>query len=143
MARPNGSGGETDTYLGNLFPDTASAASEALRGAEAVSRRALPLAGGPSGATTPAVGLDQASSLKGISASGSNGGPMAEIVKNVPSFTPWQKMDQLLMALALIAHLHDEDRASDVADRVEYEWHRDSTWDPYAALNGLVDPQPR
>src|SRR5271165_2700632 len=52
MARPDGSGGQTDTYLGDLFPDAASAASEVLRGAGTVSRRALPLAGGPSGAAT-------------------------------------------------------------------------------------------
>jgi putative intracellular protease/amidase len=42
------------------------------------------------------------------------------------------------MALALIAHLCGEDRATTLADRVEYEWHRDATWDPYAAKNGLV-----
>ncbi len=45
------------------------------------------------------------------------------------------------MALALIARLCGEDVASGLADRVEYEWHRDSNWDPYAALNGLVDPR--
>jgi transcriptional regulator GlxA family with amidase domain len=45
------------------------------------------------------------------------------------------------MALALIAHLHGEDLASGVADRVEYQWHRDSSWDPYAAKNGLVVPR--
>jgi putative intracellular protease/amidase len=42
------------------------------------------------------------------------------------------------MALALVAHLHGEDRATALADRVEYEWHRDSSWDPYAAKNGLA-----
>jgi PAS domain S-box-containing protein len=52
MARPNDSGGQTDMYLGDLFPDAARAASEVLRGAGTVSRRALPLAGGPSGAAT-------------------------------------------------------------------------------------------
>jgi PAS domain-containing protein len=52
MARSDGSGGQTDMYLGDLFPDAASAASEVLRGAGPVSRRALPLAGGPSGAAT-------------------------------------------------------------------------------------------
>jgi transcriptional regulator GlxA family with amidase domain len=45
------------------------------------------------------------------------------------------------MALALIAHLHGEDLATGLADRVEYEWHRDSSWDPYAAKNGLVSPR--
>ena len=52
MARPSESGGQIETYLGDLFPDAAGAASEVLRGAGPVSRRALPLAGGPSGAAT-------------------------------------------------------------------------------------------
>jgi transcriptional regulator GlxA family with amidase domain len=43
------------------------------------------------------------------------------------------------MALAVIAHLHGEATAIDVADRVEYDWHRDPTWDPFAAKNGLVN----
>jgi transcriptional regulator GlxA family with amidase domain len=45
------------------------------------------------------------------------------------------------MALALIARLYGEDAASGLADRVEYEWHRDPNWDPYAAFNGLVAPR--
>jgi transcriptional regulator GlxA family with amidase domain len=36
------------------------------------------------------------------------------------------------MTLALIAHLHDEDVANRVADQVEYQWHKDSTRDPFA-----------
>jgi transcriptional regulator GlxA family with amidase domain len=42
------------------------------------------------------------------------------------------------MALALVAHLHSEEVALRVADGVEYEWHRDAAWDPFAAKNGLV-----
>ncbi len=42
------------------------------------------------------------------------------------------------MALALIAYLHGEDVAAETADHVEYEWHRDAAWDPFAAKNGLV-----
>jgi transcriptional regulator GlxA family with amidase domain len=42
------------------------------------------------------------------------------------------------MALALIAQLHTEEVAVQVADAVEYEWHRDATWDPFAAKNGLA-----
>jgi transcriptional regulator GlxA family with amidase domain len=45
------------------------------------------------------------------------------------------------MSLALIARLHGETIASDLADRVEYEWHRESSWDPYAAKNALADPR--
>ena len=42
------------------------------------------------------------------------------------------------MALALIAELCGGDVAAQVADGVEYEPHRDPTWDPFAAKNGLV-----
>ncbi len=42
------------------------------------------------------------------------------------------------MALALIAHLHRDRVAAAVADGVEYEWHQDSNWDPFAAKNGLT-----
>lgn len=42
------------------------------------------------------------------------------------------------MTLALIARLHSDELAAVVADRVEYDWHRDATWDPFAAKNGLV-----
>jgi hypothetical protein len=42
------------------------------------------------------------------------------------------------MTLALIAHLHGDELASRVADGVEYDWHKDSTWDPFAATHGLV-----
>jgi len=42
------------------------------------------------------------------------------------------------MALGLIAHLHGEEVAGGLADAVEYEWHRDPGWDPFAALHGLV-----
>jgi hypothetical protein len=42
------------------------------------------------------------------------------------------------MALALIGHLHGEDLAQQLADGVEYDWHRDPSWDPFAAKNELV-----
>jgi transcriptional regulator GlxA family with amidase domain len=42
------------------------------------------------------------------------------------------------MALALIVHLHGETAAQRTADGTEYDWHRDSSWDPFAAKNGLV-----
>lgn len=41
------------------------------------------------------------------------------------------------MALALIEHLHGEELAVETADQVEYDWHRDPGWDPFAAKNGL------
>ena len=43
------------------------------------------------------------------------------------------------MALALVARLHGEPVAAAVADRIEFDWHRDASWDPFAAKNGLGD----
>jgi transcriptional regulator GlxA family with amidase domain len=42
------------------------------------------------------------------------------------------------MTLALIAWLHGDELAGQVADGVEYDWHRDPTWDPFAAKYGLL-----
>ncbi len=42
------------------------------------------------------------------------------------------------MALGLVERLHGEAAALKVADAVEYDWHRDPSWDPFAAKNGLV-----
>ncbi|HTQ30005.1 MAG TPA: DJ-1/PfpI family protein, partial [Opitutaceae bacterium] len=36
------------------------------------------------------------------------------------------------MALAVIAKLRGRERALQVASRAEYEWHEDSSWDPFA-----------
>lgn len=43
------------------------------------------------------------------------------------------------MSLSLIADLHGEAVATRLATRIEYDWHRDADWDPFAAINGLVD----
>lgn len=42
------------------------------------------------------------------------------------------------MSLALVSHLHGEVLADEVADRMEYDRHREASWDPFAAKNGLV-----
>jgi len=42
------------------------------------------------------------------------------------------------MTLALIERLHGEEAALRACDAVEYDWHRDASWDPFAAKNGLV-----
>jgi transcriptional regulator GlxA family with amidase domain len=42
------------------------------------------------------------------------------------------------MTLALIAHIDGMDVANELADHVEYDWHREPTWDPFAAKAGLV-----
>ena len=41
------------------------------------------------------------------------------------------------MALALIAHLTDQRTAENIAARMEYEWHRDSTRDPDGSIHKL------
>ena len=47
------------------------------------------------------------------------------------------------MSLAVIAHLAGDEFAQNLADRTEYEWHRDAAWDPFARIHGLVDdPDP-
>ncbi|HCT9181002.1 TPA: DJ-1/PfpI family protein [Corynebacterium aurimucosum] len=42
------------------------------------------------------------------------------------------------MAVALIAHLVSDSAAIDAANFAEYDAHRESGWDPFARLNGLV-----
>jgi len=42
------------------------------------------------------------------------------------------------MAIALVAHLYGDKIATNLADRIEFEWHRDPSWDPFAVKNGLV-----
>lgn len=41
------------------------------------------------------------------------------------------------MALAAIAHLYGIEVARKMAVESEYEWHEDSTWDPFSSLAGL------
>jgi len=41
------------------------------------------------------------------------------------------------MALALIARLCGRETSLRIASRAEYDWHEDSSWDPFAALAGL------
>jgi transcriptional regulator GlxA family with amidase domain len=42
------------------------------------------------------------------------------------------------MTLAMIARLVDIKTAEQVAIRMEYEWHTDPSWDPFARIHGLV-----
>jgi len=42
------------------------------------------------------------------------------------------------MALAVISRLLGDAIATKVAQGTEYDWHRDSGWDPFAKLHGLV-----
>jgi transcriptional regulator GlxA family with amidase domain len=41
------------------------------------------------------------------------------------------------MALAVIARLRGREKSLEIANRAEYEWHGDSSWDPFAATAGL------
>lgn len=40
------------------------------------------------------------------------------------------------MALAVIARLCGREKSLQIASRAEYEWHEDSSWDPFAAAAG-------
>jgi len=42
------------------------------------------------------------------------------------------------MALAVMARLYGADTAEQIAISMEYEWHRDAGWDPFAKIHGLV-----
>jgi transcriptional regulator GlxA family with amidase domain len=42
------------------------------------------------------------------------------------------------MTLAVIARLAGTEVAERIAVRMEYEWHRDAGWDPFARVHGLV-----
>jgi transcriptional regulator GlxA family with amidase domain len=42
------------------------------------------------------------------------------------------------MTLALIARFHGDQAAEQVAEGIEYDWHRDPTWDPFASIYGLA-----
>jgi transcriptional regulator GlxA family with amidase domain len=42
------------------------------------------------------------------------------------------------MALALLAKRYGQEMADTIATRMEYEWHRDASWDPFAKIHGLV-----
>jgi len=41
------------------------------------------------------------------------------------------------MALAIIARLVSAETAEQAAIAMEYEWHRDAAWDPFAKIHGL------
>jgi transcriptional regulator GlxA family with amidase domain len=42
------------------------------------------------------------------------------------------------MTLAVIARVADPETAEKIAVRMEYDWHRDPEWDPFAKVHGLV-----
>ncbi len=42
------------------------------------------------------------------------------------------------MALAIFAHYRGEEAAAKMASLMEYEWHSDPSWDPFAKMAGLI-----
>jgi transcriptional regulator GlxA family with amidase domain len=42
------------------------------------------------------------------------------------------------MALSVIARIAGDSAAEKIATAMEYEWHRDPAWDPFARVHGLV-----
>jgi transcriptional regulator GlxA family with amidase domain len=42
------------------------------------------------------------------------------------------------MTLAVIARIVGAEAAERIAIRMEYDWHRDPSWDPFAKIHGLV-----
>ncbi len=39
------------------------------------------------------------------------------------------------MSLAIVQRLYGEKRAVRIAEQMEYEWHRDASWDPFAEIH--------
>ncbi len=64
--------------------------------------------------------------------------PEARWVEDGNVFTASGVAAGIDMALAVIARLAGPEIATRVADGTEYDWHRDSRWDPFAKLHGLV-----
>jgi transcriptional regulator GlxA family with amidase domain len=64
--------------------------------------------------------------------------PEARWVEDGNVFTSGGVAAGIDMALAVIARLESEELAVQVAQRTEYDWHRDAAWDPFAKLNNLV-----
>lgn len=64
--------------------------------------------------------------------------PEARWVEDGNVFTSSGVAAGIDMALAVIDRLVGPEIATRVADGTEYEWHRDSRWDPFAKLHGIV-----
>lgn len=64
--------------------------------------------------------------------------PEARWVEDGNIFTASGVAAGMDMALAVIARLLGDETATAVAQGTEYDWHRDSSWDPFAAVHGLV-----
>ena len=64
--------------------------------------------------------------------------PEARWVEDGNVFTAGGVAAGIDMSLGIIAKLAGIDVANNVAEGTEYDWHRDSSWDPFAKAAGLV-----
>ena len=64
--------------------------------------------------------------------------PQARWVRDGKFYTSSGVSAGMDMALAVIADLFGEGEAEWLADGIEYQWHKDPAWDPFAAKSGLV-----
>jgi transcriptional regulator GlxA family with amidase domain len=64
--------------------------------------------------------------------------PEARWVEDGNVFTSSGGSAGIDMTLAVIASLEGRDAAVRIAERMEYEWHEDAAWDPFAKIHGLV-----
>ena len=54
-----------------------------------------------------------------------------------PVFHVFRRRAGMDMTLAVIAKLCGREKSLEIASRAEYEWHEDSSWDPFAAVVGV------
>lgn len=64
--------------------------------------------------------------------------PKARWIEDRTRWTSFGVAAGMDMILALIGRLHGVSSALEVADTIEYEWHMDSFWDPFADKYRLV-----
>jgi transcriptional regulator GlxA family with amidase domain len=64
--------------------------------------------------------------------------PQARWVEDGRFFTSSGVSAGIDMTLAVIAKLAGQEAAEQIAVRMEYEWHRDPAWDPFAKIHGLA-----
>ncbi|MBX2885501.1 MAG: DJ-1/PfpI family protein [Granulosicoccus sp.] len=64
--------------------------------------------------------------------------PQARWVKDGKFFTSSGVSAGIDMSLAVMAKLFGDKAADEIAIGIEHDWHRDSNWDPFAKLAGLV-----
>jgi transcriptional regulator GlxA family with amidase domain len=62
----------------------------------------------------------------------------ARWVEDGPFFTSAGVSAGIDMTCAAIAKLVSQDAAEKIVKAMEYEWHRDPAWDPFAGMHGLV-----